>query len=310
VDEDFFSDLLNTHRPGIVLLQACEGGQSSASKAFVGVASRVVQQNIPVVVAMQYEVSNQTAVRFALRFYQQLAEMYPVDRAAQNGRRAVALSTQYKGRDFATPVLFMRVADGYLFFRKKVNNQAEQVKEIDAVIDAKPSSDTAHSTDAGSVPLTQDAYSIHVLLQRFSINELAELANNIGLDIENLGASGKNAIAMSLMLTAQRHYRLDKLVIQIASMRPDIVNELKANLYVFMENIKERDLAQLCQELQLDCRGMKFDEKGLLGYTANKYIRTERTQALQDYMVQNGRYAELVQAVKRKLPGVDLSIFG
>ncbi|MFO7682721.1 MAG: CHAT domain-containing protein, partial [Chloroflexota bacterium] len=49
VDEDFFSDLLNTHRPGIVLLQACEGGQSSASKAFVGVASRVVQQNIPVV---------------------------------------------------------------------------------------------------------------------------------------------------------------------------------------------------------------------------------------------------------------------
>jgi hypothetical protein len=118
VDADYFSELFNQHRPGVVMLQACEGATLSASQAFVGLASRVVQQNIPVVVAMQYEVSNATASRFARRFYQQLAEGDPVDIAAQYGRRAIALGpTQYRKRDFATPVIFMRVQDGHLFNR-------------------------------------------------------------------------------------------------------------------------------------------------------------------------------------------------
>lgn len=116
VDADYFSELFNQHRPGVVMLQACEGATLSASQAFVGLASRVVQQNIPVVVAMQYEVSNATASRFARRFYQQLAEEDPIDIAAQYGRRAIALGpTQYRKRDFATPVIFMRVPNGYLF---------------------------------------------------------------------------------------------------------------------------------------------------------------------------------------------------
>jgi hypothetical protein len=119
VDADYFSELFNQHRPGVVMLQTCEGGMLSASQAFVGVASSIVQQNIPVVVAMQYEVTNSTASRFARRFYQQLAVDDPVDIAAQYGRRAIALgSTQYRKRDFATPVIFMRVTDGYLFKRQ------------------------------------------------------------------------------------------------------------------------------------------------------------------------------------------------
>jgi hypothetical protein len=129
VDADYFSELFNQHRPGIIMLQACEGATLSTSQAFAGLASRVVQQNIPVVVAMQYEVSNATASRFARRFYQQLAEDDPVDIAAQYGRRAIALGpTQYRKRDFATPVIFMRVPDGYLFNRpgSKSAAQAEQ----------------------------------------------------------------------------------------------------------------------------------------------------------------------------------------
>jgi len=119
VEANYFSELFNQHRPGVVMLQACEGGMLSSSQAFVGVASKVVQQNVPVVVAMQYEVTNSTASRFALRFYQQLAANDPVDIATQYGRRAIALgSTQYRKRDFATPVIFMRVQNGYLFQRE------------------------------------------------------------------------------------------------------------------------------------------------------------------------------------------------
>lgn len=118
VDADYFSELFNRHRPGVVMLQACEGGMLSASEAFVGVASRLVQQNIPVVVAMQYEVSNVTASRFSRRFYERLSRGEAVDIAAQQGRRAIALSpTQYRRRDFATPAIWMRVSDGFLFGR-------------------------------------------------------------------------------------------------------------------------------------------------------------------------------------------------
>ncbi len=116
VDAGYFSQLLNRHRPGVVMLQACEGAKLSASQAFVGVASRVVQQNIPVVTAMQYEVSNATASRFTCTFYKKLAQGAAVDIAVQEGRYAIALSsTQYRKRDFAAPVIFMRVQDGYLF---------------------------------------------------------------------------------------------------------------------------------------------------------------------------------------------------
>ncbi len=127
VDADYFSELFNQHRPGIVMLQACEGATLSASQAFVGLASRIVQQNIPVVVAMQYEVSNATASRFSRRFYQQLAEDDPVDIAAQYGRRAIALGpTQYRKRDFATPVILMRVPNGYLFKRQSTLTSVEE----------------------------------------------------------------------------------------------------------------------------------------------------------------------------------------
>jgi formylglycine-generating enzyme required for sulfatase activity len=131
VDADYFSELFNQHRPGVVMLQACEGGMLSASQAFVGVASRVVQQNIPVVVAMQYEVTNSTACRFSRRFYQQLVQGDPVDIAAQYGRRAIALGpTQYQKRDFATPVIFMRVQDGYLFKREERSNNSNNLEKF------------------------------------------------------------------------------------------------------------------------------------------------------------------------------------
>ncbi|MDY6939315.1 MAG: GUN4 domain-containing protein [Cyanobacteriota bacterium] len=116
VDADYFSSLFARYCRGIVVLQACEGGALSESQAFVGLASRVVQQNVPVVVAMQYEVSNSTASQFTCRFYKELAEGKPVDIAAQEGRYEIVLGSKgYEQRDFATPVIFMQVPDGNLF---------------------------------------------------------------------------------------------------------------------------------------------------------------------------------------------------
>jgi len=119
VSADYFSELFNRFKPGLVVLHACESGALLSSKAFVGIASRVVQMNVPAVAAMQFEVSNATAQRFALEFYRRLAESEPVDKAVQEARRHIALSSPgYRSRDFATPILFMSIREGRLFQRQ------------------------------------------------------------------------------------------------------------------------------------------------------------------------------------------------
>jgi hypothetical protein len=124
VSAERFGELFNRHRPGVVVLQACESAAPSASKALVGIASYVVEQNIPVVVAMQYEISNSTARRFAFEFYHRLSKCEPVDKAAQEGRRRIALEPiGYTMRDFATPVLFVSVRDAHLFQRSTVDQR-------------------------------------------------------------------------------------------------------------------------------------------------------------------------------------------
>jgi len=109
-----FASLLERHVPAVVFLQACQGGTLSSTKGLTGVASQVFHHNVPVVVAMQYPISNQAAVPFARIFYQHLAARDPVDQAAQEGRQHLSLEFP-DTREFATPVLYMRVRDGRLY---------------------------------------------------------------------------------------------------------------------------------------------------------------------------------------------------
>lgn len=116
VNADDFCELFTRFKPGLVVLQTCESGALSDSTAFVGIASRVAQMNVPAVAAMQYEISNAAAQQFSLEFYRCLAGNEPVDKAVQEARRSMALSSPgYAARDFATPVLFMAVKEGCLF---------------------------------------------------------------------------------------------------------------------------------------------------------------------------------------------------
>ena len=128
VGADVISELLNTHKPALVMLQACDSGALSGKQPFFGVASRIVQQNIPVVVAMQYEVTNATANRFSRKFYEEILKGEPVDIAAQFGRRQISLGpTLFNRRDFATPVIFMRVEDGNLFVNIPISSPEREV---------------------------------------------------------------------------------------------------------------------------------------------------------------------------------------
>ena len=97
----------------LAVLNACEGGRSSVEDPFSGVATSLIEREIPAVIGMQFEITDRSAIVFASEFYAALADGYPVDSAMAEARKAIYADEN--DVEWATPVLFMRVQDGLLF---------------------------------------------------------------------------------------------------------------------------------------------------------------------------------------------------
>lgn len=107
----------------LAVLNACEGARTSASDPYAGTAQQLVLRGVPAVVAMQFEVSERTAVTFSNEFYRSLADNYPVDAALTEARKAIY--TQGQDIEWGIPVLYMRSPDGQLFnIEPAADNQA------------------------------------------------------------------------------------------------------------------------------------------------------------------------------------------
>ena len=105
---------LHDHRSlRLAVLNACEGARSSRQDPFSGVAQSLLQQRVPAVIAMQFEISDGAAKVFAKEFYRAVAEGNPVDAAVCESRKA--LFKEEFGQEWATPVLYMRSQEGQLF---------------------------------------------------------------------------------------------------------------------------------------------------------------------------------------------------
>lgn len=123
----------------LVVLNACEGARTGKNDPFAGAAQSLVQQGLPAVIAMQFEVSDQAAITFAHEFYAALADGYPVDAALAEARKIIFSSGNEI--EWGTPVLYLRAADGQIF---------DIVREASAIQEKKfASSRPAHSIPAG-----------------------------------------------------------------------------------------------------------------------------------------------------------------
>ena len=106
--------LLGDHNPlRVVLLNSCEGGQSSGD-VFSSTASTLVRSGIPCVVAMQYEITDAAAIEFARTFYESLADGLPTETAVSDARKSITFSRQ-DSLEWGTPVIFTHAPDGVLF---------------------------------------------------------------------------------------------------------------------------------------------------------------------------------------------------
>ena len=98
----------------LALLNACEGAYASQTDIFASTAATLVQQGIPAVIAMQYEITDHAAIEFSAQFYDALTAGLPVDSAVTDARRAVSLAIN-NTLEWGIPVLFMRSPDGVIF---------------------------------------------------------------------------------------------------------------------------------------------------------------------------------------------------
>jgi tetratricopeptide (TPR) repeat protein len=123
----------------LVVLNACEGARTGTDDPFAGAAQSLVQQGLPAVIAMQFEVTDQAAVTFSREFYSAVADGYPVDAALAEARKGIFAT----GNDveWGTPVLYSRLADGKVFDLAR-----------------KPGGRTAKDTAAPFRPADQDEF--------------------------------------------------------------------------------------------------------------------------------------------------------
>ncbi|HBB97572.1 MAG TPA: hypothetical protein DC054_19500 [Blastocatellia bacterium] len=126
--------LLHDHPPmRLAVLNACEGARNSRIDPFGGVAQALLQQSVPAVIAMQFEITDQAALSFAQEFYGALADNYPVDAALAEARKTMARGA---GVEWGTPVLYMRAPDGRVFDVRALTGEERRQIQLTATIAA------------------------------------------------------------------------------------------------------------------------------------------------------------------------------
>ncbi|HEX3053505.1 MAG TPA: CHAT domain-containing protein [Aggregatilineaceae bacterium] len=111
--EDLARELSEENPIRLVVLNSCQSALEQMGDPFAGIASSIVARGIPAVIAMQNPISEGAARVFSEELYRSIADGLPVDAAVSEARRAISHATN--GIEWATPVLYMRSADGMLF---------------------------------------------------------------------------------------------------------------------------------------------------------------------------------------------------
>ncbi len=130
----------------LAVLNACEGARTARSDPFAGVAQSLVQQGIPAVVAMQFEITDDASITFSHEFYAALAAGLPVDTALSDARGAIF--AHVNDLEWGTPVLYLRAPDGILFTPLASEERAEREPQTQSRLTTQQASKPQSQIDA------------------------------------------------------------------------------------------------------------------------------------------------------------------
>ena len=107
-DVDALAQRLASRGIQLAVLGACRSGQTDALSPWAGIAPSLIRAGIPAVIGMQYTVFDASAIAFSKMLYRAWARGSEIDEAVAEARSAIA-DLDGTGRDFATPVLYLRL---------------------------------------------------------------------------------------------------------------------------------------------------------------------------------------------------------
>jgi hypothetical protein len=149
-----------------------------------------------------------------------------------------------------------------------------------------------------------------VMAERFSLDQIADLCTELGVDFENLGGTGKSGKAREMVGSVRRKYGgTDGLIATLADYLPDL--DLQPYLYLLIqENFSSGDeMKALCESYELDCKRLLLDELGLFNYSSLPNYLSQQALVLQKQLESLNRVGELVLALRNKNPLLNLESF-
>jgi len=206
----------------LAILNACEGARTSRSDPFSGTAQSLVQQGIPAVIAMQFEITDEAAITLAHEFYAALADGYPVDAALAEARKAIF--ARENDVEWGTPVLYMRSPDGRIFDVATVKVEEEEVAPPPPAVQPVYTRRAQPAQGGDSISRSKsDLRRLHQILStRFDDEDLRTLCLYLDVDFDNLRGEGKRGKARELLVYLAHRDRLYELVEAGLQLRPDI----------------------------------------------------------------------------------------
>ncbi len=124
VTSDELARLLKARGIGLVVLNSCQGAAGSVVDAIASTARVLSERAVPAVVAMQYAISDESAVTFTRWFYEALAARKTLEEAVAEARDALAKGGS---REWVTPVVYLNRADGVVLRDSRDTQASERI---------------------------------------------------------------------------------------------------------------------------------------------------------------------------------------
>jgi tetratricopeptide (TPR) repeat protein len=168
----------------LVVLSGCQTAQTSDVDAFSGVATGMLEADIPAVLAMQYSILDQSGIKLAEAFYAALAKGDTPDQAMLRVRLALWQFDQGPGYDWGVPALYLR---------------AQGMRLVDPTVEtlSATSLQRAAAIDVGGLPLPP-----HFVGRKRELRQLRRALRDADVTaafVRGIGGVGKSSVAAKLM---------------------------------------------------------------------------------------------------------------